>query len=74
MLDRRVLPHAQAESTAGEAVAGMLRHGWGFSPRPLSFTPPCLANKPLDLLLPEGVRAAMGNRLTLGRTLEEVHA
>jgi len=52
----------------------MLRHGWGFSPRPLSFTPPCLANKPLDLLLPEGVRAAMGNRLTLGRTLEEVHA
>jgi hypothetical protein len=33
-----------------------------------------LANKPLDLLLPEGVRAAMGNRLTLGRTLEEVHA
>src|SRR2546427_6152473 len=32
------------------------------------------ANKPLDLLLHEGVRAEMFNRFKLGRTLDEAHA
>jgi hypothetical protein len=33
-----------------------------------------LANKPLALVLREGLCAAMLNRLTLGRTLDEAYA
>ena len=74
MIDARLLVHDQEEITAGEAVAGMILNGLGFSNRPLSLTPQFFANKPLDLLFREGVRAEMFNRFKLGRTLDEVHA
>ena len=74
MIDARLLLHDQEEITAGEAVAGMILNGLGFSHRPLSLTPQFFANKPLDLLFHEGVRAEMFNRFKLGRTLDEVHA
>jgi transposase len=74
MIDARLLLHEQEEITAGEAVAGMILNGLGFSNRPLSLTPQFFANKPLDLLFHEGVRAEMFNRFKLGRTLDEVHA
>jgi transposase len=74
MIDARLLLHDQEEITAGEAVAGMILNGLGFSNRPLSLTLQFFANKPLDLLFREGVRAEMFNRFKLGRTLDEVHA
>jgi transposase len=74
MIDARLLLHDQAEITAGEAIAGMILNGLGFSNRPLSLTPQFFANKPLDLLFREGLRAEMFNRFKLGRTLDEVHA
>src|SRR5438105_2164261 len=47
---------------------------WGL-PIDLCLSPPqFFTNKPLELLLRPGVRAAMFNRFTLGRTLDEVHA
>jgi transposase len=73
-IDTRLLLHDQEEITAGEAVAGMILNGLGFSNRPMSLTPQFFANKPLDLLLREGVRAEMFNRFKLGRTLDEAHA
>jgi len=74
MIDARLLLHDQEEITAGEAVAGMILNGLGFAQRPLSLTPQFFANKPLDLLFHEGVRADMFHRFKLGRTLDEVHA
>src|SRR5213592_2087446 len=74
MIDARLVPDAQEEITPGEAVAGMILNGLGFANRPLSLTPQFFANKPLDLLLREGVQAEMFNRFKLGRTLDEVHA
>jgi transposase len=74
MIDARLLLHNQGEITAGEAVAGMILNGLGFSNRPLSLTPQFFANKPLDLLFRKGVRAEMFNRFKLGRTLDEVYA
>jgi transposase len=74
MIDARLLVHDQEEITAGEAVAGMILNGLGFSDRPLTVTPQFFANKPLDLLLHEGVRAEMFNRFQRGRTLDEAHA
>jgi len=73
MIDARLVPNPQEEITPGEAVAGMLLNGLGFSNRPLSLTPQFFANKPLDLLLREGLRAERFNRFKLGRTLTEVH-
>ncbi|HYM88953.1 MAG TPA: IS1634 family transposase [Nitrospiraceae bacterium] len=74
MIDARLLVHDQEEITAGEAVAGMILNGLGFSNRPLSLTPQFFVNTPLDLLFHEGVKAEMFNRFKLGRTLSEVHA
>lgn len=74
MVDARLVPDDQEEITPGEAVAGMVLNGLGFANRPLSLTPQFFANKPLDLLFREGVRAEMFNRFKLGRTLDEVHA
>ena len=73
MIDARWLVHDHEEITAGEAVAGMILNGLGFSDRPLTLTPQFFANKPLDLLFHEGVRAEMFNRFKLGRTLDEAY-
>ena len=74
MIDARLGLHDQEEISAGEAVAGMILNGLGFSDRPLTLTPQFFANKPLDLLFREGVSAEMFNRFKLGRTLDETHA
>ena len=73
MLDTRLHVHEQEEITTGEAVAGMILNGLGFSTRPLSFTPQFFTNTPLDLLFHPGVEAEMFNRFTLGRSLDEVY-
>src|SRR5215471_868214 len=74
MIDTRLVPDEQEVITPGEAVAGMILNGLGFANRPLSLTPQFFANKPLDLLLRDGINAEMFNRFKLGRTLEEAHA
>jgi transposase len=55
MIDTRIAPDDQEEITTGEAVAGMILNGLGFSNRPLSLTPQFFEGKPLDLLFREGV-------------------
>jgi hypothetical protein len=47
MIDARLVPDAQEEITPGEAMAGMILNGLGFTNRPLSLTPQFFANKPL---------------------------
>jgi transposase len=74
LINARLVPDDQEAMTPGEAIAGMMLNSLGFSNRPLSLTPQFFANKPLDLLCREGIRADMFNRCTLGRTLDEVHA
>src|SRR6476646_7278533 len=73
MIDQRLVPDAQEVLTPGEAMAGMILNGLGFANRPLSLTPQFFANKPLDLLFHEGIRALMFNRFKLGRTLDEAY-
>ena len=74
MIDARLVPDAQEVLTPGEAVAGMILNGLGFSNRPLSLTPQFFANTPLDLLFHAGIHADLFNRFKLGRTLDEVYA
>jgi transposase len=73
MIDARLVPDAQEEITPGEAMAGMILNGLGFTNRPLSLTPQFFANKPLDLLFRQGVHAELFNRFKLGRTLDEAY-
>jgi transposase len=73
MINARLVPDAQEVLTPGEAMAGMILNGLGFAHRPLSLTPQFFANKPLDLLFHEGIRATMFNRFKLGRTLDEAY-
>jgi len=73
MIDSRITTDELEEITTGEAVAGMIMNGLGFSNRPLSLTPQFFENKPLDLLFREGVEASMFNRFKLGRSLDKVY-
>ena len=52
----------------------MILNGLGFAKRPLSLTPQCVANQPLDRLWREGVDAELCNRFQRGRTLDGVSA
>jgi transposase len=73
MINARLMPDAQEVLTPGEAVAGMILNGLGFANWPLSLTPQFFANKPLDLLFHDGLKAEHFNRFKLGRTLDEAY-
>ena len=72
MIDERIPPDSDEQITTGEAVAGMILNGLGFSQRPPSLTPQFFVNKPLERLFREGVRAEHFNRFKLGRSLDKV--
>lgn len=73
-IDNLLGDHEQSEISHGEAIAGMILNGLGFTDRPLSLTPQFFENKPLELLFRLGVRAEHFNRFKLGRTLDASHA
>jgi hypothetical protein len=68
MINARRVPDAQAVRTPGAAGAGMIRKGLGGANRPLSLTPPFVANNPLELWCRDGLRAALFHRFQRGRT------
>ena len=74
MINARLVPDEQAVITPGEAMTGMILNGLGLANRPLSLTPQFFANKPLDLLWREGMRAEMFNRCKRCRTLADAYA
>jgi len=63
---------AREEISPGEAVAGMILNGLGFSNKPLSLTPRFFEHKPLALLFGREISAASFNRSKLGRILDEL--
>jgi hypothetical protein len=71
LINARLVPEAPEVLTPGAAVAGMLLKGWGFAHRPVSWTPPCLANKPLALWGRAGLAAEFSHRLKRGRTRDD---
>lgn len=72
MIDARIVPDDQEEISTGEAVAGMIINGLGFSNRPISLTPQFFSNKPLEVLFREDISAEHFNRFKLGRSLDKV--
>ncbi len=71
MIDSRIAPNEQEEISTGEAIAGMILNGLGFSNRPISLTPQFFENKPMALLFRDGVSADSFNRFKLGRSLDK---
>lgn len=72
MIDERISPDPDEQITTGEAVAGMILNGLGFSQRPPSLTPQFFVNKPLERLFRTRVKADHFNRFKLGRSLDKV--
>jgi len=71
MIDSRIEPDEREEISTGEAIAGMILNGLGFSNRPISLTPQFFENKPMALLFRNGVSADSFNRFKLGRSLDD---
>jgi len=65
--------HPDEKITTGEAVAGMIINGLGFTDRPMTLTPQFFENCPLNLLFREGIEANDFNRFKLGRSLDEIY-
>lgn len=60
----------QEKITPGEAIAGMIINGLGFSNKPLSLTPHFFETKALESLFRPGVKAEYFNRHKLGKALD----
>jgi len=60
--------------TTGEAIAGMIINGLGFTDRPMTLTPQFFQNCPIELLFRDGVVAEDFNRFKLGRALDSVYS
>lgn len=73
LIDNLLGKDEQENISAGEAIAGMILNGLGFTQRPMSLTPQFFENKPLDLLFRKDVKASHFNRFKLGRTLDGAH-
>lgn len=72
LIDKKLGIDDMEEITTGEAIAGMIINGLGFSDRPMSLTPQFFENKPIDKLIREGIKAEHFNRFKLGRSLDKV--
>lgn len=74
LIDNRIPSDTREEISCGEAVAGMIINGLGFSDRPLTLTPQFFENKALGNLFRPGVNADSFNRFKLGRALDDCHS
>jgi len=72
-IDSRIPSDAREEISCGEAVAGMILNGLGFSDRPLTLTPQFFQNKALSRLFRPGMKAESFNRFKLGRALDDCY-
>lgn len=73
LIDERIPRHAKQEISTGEAVAGMIINGLGFSDRPMTLTPQFFQTKSMETLFRTGVTSDMFNRFKLGRALDACH-
>ena len=73
LIDECIPEHPKEEISTGEAVAGMIINGLGFSNRPLSLTPQFFRTKAMHRFFRKGLNAEHFNRFKLGRALDACH-
>lgn len=71
-IDERVADTGR-EVSVGQAVQAMVLNGLGFVGRALYLTPEFFHNKPVDILIGEGVSAEQLNEGSLGRALDHLY-
>lgn len=73
LIDSHFENHDKENISTGEAIAGMIINGLGFTQLPMTLTPKFFENKPLDILFRDGIEASHFNRFKLGRALDDVY-
>lgn len=71
-IDESLMRPPERKVSCGEATLAMVLNGLGFTGRALYLMPEYLENKPVDLLIREGLTASDFNDDTLGRALDEL--
>lgn len=74
LIDKRIPRDAREVISTGEAVAGMIVNGLGFSDRPLTLTPQFFQTKAMNHLFHKGIEAENLNRFKLGRALDNCYS
>lgn len=72
IIDESILMPTERKVSCGEAVQAMVLNALGLTGRALYLMPEYMRNKPVDLLIGEGLVADDFNDDTLGRALDEV--
>ena len=65
VIDNHFENNDQENITTGEAIAGMIINGLGFTQLPMTLTPNFFETKPVDILFRNGVEASHFNRFKL---------
>jgi transposase len=73
LIDERIAKDTREEISTGEAIAGMIINGLGFSDRPLTLTPQFFENKAMERFFRQGIKAEHFNRFKLGRALDDCY-
>jgi len=73
IIDESILIPTERKVSCGQAVQSMVLNALGLTGRALYLMPEYMRNKPVDLLIEEGLVADDFNDDTLGRALDEVH-
>lgn len=73
IIDREIKSDVREKITTGECVLAMILNGLGFTTKPLYITPRFFEDKPLEILIKEGIEASDLNDDKLGRTLDKLY-
>src|SRR5947208_16172348 len=73
LIDSHLKRDEQCIISPGEAVAGMVINGLGFTSKPLSLTPQFFETKALEELFRSGIEAEHFNRHKLGKVLDAIN-
>ena len=72
LIDESLSKPAERKVSCGEATVAMILNGLGLTGRALYLMPEYMENKPVDILIREGLEASDFNDDTLGRALDEL--
>ena len=73
LINSHVTGGKERKVTCGQAVKAMILNALGLSSRPLYLMSEAMGNKPVDILIGEGLKAEDFNDDTLGRALDDLH-
>ena len=74
IIDSHLIWNPKSHLSCGQVVLAMLINGLGFTTRPMYLSPQFFANKPVDLLIGEGVSASDLTDYQFGKALDSIYS